>query len=164
MAKKTLILMPSLCMLVAGLLGLRFQITPSLPYGVYLARRYAGGRLVGFCPKGEIQARTWRYRTIGSCPDWRAELQKPVLGHPGDRVILSERGISLNGELLPNTAPYSADHQGRDIAHYPFGTYTITKGELWTVSTHTSRSVDSRYYGPVPIAQVREEMMPLWTW
>src|SRR4051794_19010455 len=108
--------------LIAGVCGLRFNVTPSDPYGIYWASAYRGGDLVVFCP----EAGTWshisaRYRPIGSCADLHAPMLKHVLGKPGDVLTFSEQGFTLNGILLPNTRPRTRDHEGRHLpVHFYF--------------------------------------------
>jgi type IV secretory pathway protease TraF len=43
------------------------------------------------------------------------------------------------------------------------GRYLVAPGELWLVSTRLPNSWDSRYLGPITIAQVRAVARPIWT-
>jgi type IV secretory pathway protease TraF len=44
---------------------------------------------------------------------------------------------------------------------WPAGTYQVPPGEIWTVSSYSPESFDSRYFGPVPLANVRGRARPL---
>ena len=70
--------------------------------------------LVEFCPAEPFASLSIArgYRDPGACRDGAAPLLKPVVASAGDAVELSARGISVNGVLLPNTAPLSKDTKG----------------------------------------------------
>jgi type IV secretory pathway protease TraF len=38
----------------------------------------------------------------------------------------------------------------------------VGSGDIWVLSGHDPRSFDSRYFGPVPVANVQGEARPLW--
>ena len=57
--------------------------------------------------------------------------------------------MAVNGRLLPNTAPLVTDTAGRPLSHWPFGRYVVAPGTVWVASSYSSRSFDSRYFGPV---------------
>jgi conjugative transfer signal peptidase TraF len=130
--------------------GLRFNLTLSAPVGVYEVSR--NGSYLGFCPEGEAAKlsaeRGYRSRSLFACPDGRAELIKPIATHPRDVVTVSAAGIEVNGRLLPESAPQTADRAGRPMTAYPSGIYQATERQMWVVSQHAF-GFDSRYYGPV---------------
>jgi conjugative transfer signal peptidase TraF len=88
---------------------------------------------------------------------------KPVVAKPGDVVELSARGISVNGALLSNTAPLSKDTKGRPLEPWPFGRYVVASGTVWVASSYHPRSFDSRYFGPISAAGIRERLKGLLT-
>src|SRR6266576_2407329 len=58
--------------LIAGwVLGIRLNLTPSLPLGFYTTSRSRGANLVEFCPRGTAAtiSLSRHYRTAGACPD-----------------------------------------------------------------------------------------------
>ena len=73
-------------------------------------------------------------------------------------VELSARGISVNGVLLPNTAPLSKDTKGRPLEAWPFGRYPVTPGTVWVASSYHPRSFDSRYFGPISTSAIRHRL------
>jgi conjugative transfer signal peptidase TraF len=150
---------------VCGFLGLRFNTSPSLPVGLYIVTADSDANLVEFCPAEPLAslAIVRGYREPGACRDRAAPLLKPVIARSGDVVELSARGMSVNGVLLPNTAPLSKDSKGRRLTAWPFGRYVVAPETVWVASSYHPRSFDSRYFGPVSTAAIRERLKPLLT-
>jgi len=148
---------------ICGSLGIRFNLSPSLPMGIYIASK--AGKLVEFCPAEPFAALAIErgYRDQGSCPDGAAPLLKPVVAVGGDSVELSERGLAVNGSLLPDSAPLAADTKGRPLHAWPPGRSIVPEGMLWVISSYNPRSFDSRYFGPIPTTAVRDHVRPLLT-
>lgn len=148
---------------LGAVLGLRVNLTPSLPLGIY--HRSAQGDLVEFCPPSEAGAlaAVRGYRARGVCPDGYVPLIKPVIARPGDEVGIDRRGIRVNGRTLPNTRAHRFDHEGRPLAPWPAGRYRVAEGALWVASSWNDGSFDSRYFGPIPLETVRVRLAPLWT-
>jgi conjugative transfer signal peptidase TraF len=156
--------MPMLGLALLGwALGLRVNLTPSLPLGLY--HRSAEGGLVEFCPPAEAGALAAArgYRARGVCPDRHVPLIKPVIARAGDEVGIDLRGIRVNGRALPNTQAHRFDHQGRPLVPWPAGRYRVAEGTLWVASSWNDGSFDSRYFGPIPTDTVRARLAPLWT-
>jgi conjugative transfer signal peptidase TraF len=143
-----------------GFLGLRINTSPSLPVGLYVVTTDGSANLVEFCPAEPFATLSLirGYRDAGSCRDGGAPLLKPVVANAGDLVELSVRGISVNGQLLPNTAPLPKDTKGRPLTPWPFGRYPLTPGTVWVASSYHSRSFDSRYFGPVYTTAIRHRL------
>lgn len=150
---------------LCGFFGLRFNTSPSLPVGLYIATADSDANLVEFCPAEPFAslAIVRGYREPGACHDGAAPLLKPVVTKSGDVVELSARGMSVNGALLPNTAPLSKDIKGRPLTAWPFGRYVVAPETVWVASSYHPRSFDSRYFGPVSTAAIRERLNPLLT-
>jgi len=146
--------------------GLRLNDSPSMPTGLYVrTSSESKASLVVFCPAEPFARLSVErgYRSRGNCPDGAEPLAKPTAAHPADVVELSAIGITVNGQLLPNTAPLATDTAGRPLPHWPFGKYVVAPGTLWVASSYNSQSFDSRYFGPVKASQVREHVRPLLT-
>jgi conjugative transfer signal peptidase TraF len=150
---------------LSGALGLRINTSPSLPVGLYFTTADAKANLVEFCPAEPFAtlAIVRGYRDPGTCRDGAAPLLKPVVAKSGDVVEVSERGISVNGALLPNTAPLATDTKGRHLEAWPSGCYVVEPGTIWVASSYHPRSFDSRYFGPLPTATVRHRLKALLT-
>lgn len=170
------------CLTVAGVspaTGLVYNFTASSPRGIYktadakvLETTYRDSALerdprrrayVLVCPdqRWPTLRRNPNYRYPGTCDDGLAALIKPVAAWPGDTVNTSPSGVSVNGTLIPHSAPLSADSHGKELHHYDFGTYKVQPGQLWLISSYSVRSYDSRYYGPIPFSAVRAWLTPL---
>ena len=148
-----------------GLAGIRINWTSSLPPGFYLITDDLNARLVEFCPPRIFSPLSIErgYRPGGICPDREAPLLKPVIATPGDTVMVSDDGISVNGRQLPNTRPRPLDSAGRPLKAWPPGIYSVSAETVWVASTYHPNSLDSRYFGPISISTVRHRLRPLWT-
>jgi conjugative transfer signal peptidase TraF len=147
------------------LVGVRINVTPSLPLGLYIATGHQPslGEVAEFCPVGMSAEESARYRGFGlACPDRAIPLLKPVVAMAGDRVEFSPSGIVVNGVQIPNTAPRSRDGKGRPIRAFPAGAVTLRKDEVVVASGYHVGSYDSRYMGPIPVSAIRLSLRPLW--
>jgi conjugative transfer signal peptidase TraF len=142
--------------------GLRINTSASLPVGLYIVN--PNGSFVEFCPDDRGLSAKRHYRARGVCSDGAAPLLKPVIGSPGDEIVLSHAGIAVNDKLLPHSAPLDHDSEGRPLAHWPAGRYTAAPGTLWVASSYNARSYDSRYFGPIRKSSVRASLRPLIVW
>ncbi len=150
---------------ICGWVGLRVNASPSLPLGLYVVSHSATANLVEFCPAEPFArlAIARGYRDQGVCRDGAAPLIKPVVAKAGDVVDLSPRGISVNGALLPNTAPLELDTHRRPLNPWPPGRYVAVPGTVWVASSYDARSFDSRYFGPIHVSTIRSHIRPLVT-
>jgi conjugative transfer signal peptidase TraF len=137
-------------------LGLRLNFTPSMPLGLWRVAappaRPLRGMIVILCiDDAAIAAMALQrgYIGPGSCATGVEPLLKPIAAVAGDIVGVTATGITINGEPLPNTAPLSHDHAGRDLPAQPTGQHEVATDKVWTLSGHTPLSFDSRYYGEV---------------
>ena len=148
------------------LAGLRINVTPSIPLGLYITTRNVPrpGEIAEFCPTGMPEEESSRYRGYGlACQDRAIPLLKPIVAGQGDLVEFSPHGIRVNGHLLPNTAPRLVDGKGRAIRAWPMGVYTVDHRHVVVASTYHPGSYDSRYLGPIPVADMTATLRPLWT-
>lgn len=141
---------------------LRINTSASLPVGLYIVS--SNGTFVEFCPDDHGLSAQRHYRARGVCRDGAAPLLKPVIGRPADEVVVSPAGIAVNGKLLPQTAPLDHDSEGRPLTHWPSGRYIAVPETLWVASSYSSRSYDSRYFGPILEGTVRARLRPLIVW
>lgn len=154
-------------LLAAGfqLAGIRVNASASLPIGLYRTTLDTAANLVEFCPSGPdaILSANRAYRAKGNCSDGAEPLMKPIVAVPGDLVEVSPQGVAVNGRPLPNSAPHSFDTKNRALPHWPFGTYCVSRGTVWVISSFNSRSFDSRYFGPIPVTCIRSYLRPFLT-
>lgn len=78
---------------------------------------------------------------------------KPVAAVEGDCVAISAQGIAVNGVLIPNSRALTIDTMGRPLKPMENGFYTVKPGTIWLISSH-DHSFDSRYFGPLPSANI----------
>jgi conjugative transfer signal peptidase TraF len=145
--------------------GVRINTSYSLPLGLYVTTEDAVAPLIEFCPVEPYATESGKrkYRTHGTAgPGGAVPLLKPVVAVPGDRVVTAADGIRVNGRLLPKTAPLFRDAAGRTLRPWPFGSYVVEEGTVWVASTYNPGSYDSRYMGPIKVAQIRARLRPLW--
>jgi conjugative transfer signal peptidase TraF len=147
------------------LAGIRVNASASLPIGLYRTTSNQSANLVEFCPAEPFASlsATRGYRGTGNCPDEAEPLMKPIVAVASDTVELSPRGLAVNGRLLPHSAPRKLDTLNRSLRHWPFGTYRVSPGTVWVISSYNSRSFDSRYFGPIPVSSIRSHLTPLLT-
>jgi conjugative transfer signal peptidase TraF len=154
----------SLAFIIPAVAGIRINESPSLPIGLYMIND-KNGQLVEFCPAEPFASLAMQraYRGPGTCPDGGAPLMKPEVAQAGDSVELNSRGVAVNGELLPNSAPLQFDTHGRPMGHWQFGRFKVRRGEIWVISSFNARSFDSRYLGPITSGQIQHHLTALLT-
>lgn len=151
---------------LAHSLGLRVNHTPSLPLGLWRISPPVGplprDSIVSFCPpKTEFFREAFDQGTIGHgrCAGGWEPMLKPVAAVTGDRVEVNETGMAINDETVPETKRLPAQE-----AAIPVGVYTVNKDEIWVIANRHPLSFDSRYFGPIPVAQVEGVAKPLLIW
>jgi conjugative transfer signal peptidase TraF len=152
--------------LLAGVFGLRLNTTASVPMGLYRLTDKDHGSYVTFCPVGTdallMNERGYRPRGIG-CRDGFEPLVKPVAAKAGDVVNVGFYGISVNGNLLRNTAAKKQDTQHRLLPILARGNHPVMPGTIWVLSTYNANSYDSRYFGAVSVERIISYAKPIWT-
>ena len=157
---------------VAGLLlgvdlvGLHFNLTASLPLGLYreIPRPARLGDLVAVCPPAEWArfGRDRGYLPPGRCDGGGAPLLKRIVAVEGQVVVIDAAGVAVDGQWLQTPAS-TIDRQGRPLPTWPEGHHRLGPGQLW-IATSDPRSLDSRYFGPVTRDAVLATVVPVWTW
>ena len=139
--------------LIAGLFGLRVNLTPSEPLGLWrivpLHRPVAVGDLVFLCPpRTEVmgQAKARGYLRSGLCSSGYAPLIKTVAALAGQTVAVG-LDVSIDGRQLSHSSLSQVDGRGRALL--PSAGGIVPAGEVFLHSDFVG-SYDSRYFGPVP--------------
>ncbi|MDO5693510.1 MAG: conjugative transfer signal peptidase TraF [Pseudomonadota bacterium] len=150
---------------IAGLAGVRFNITKSLPLGLWhITDQIGRGTYVTACvpptaPMMQVAIER-RYLPDGACKGGYAPLLKRVVAVQGDIVTLTPDAVLVNGVALPNTATLAY----RAIDPLPAverGTYALGPGEFWLIANDDARSFDSRYFGALHRSDIAHGMKPL---
>lgn len=156
---------------IAWVTGVRINLSESVPTGLWREHSLNGafhtGMIVAVCPPDQAvfeMARERQYLSKGWCGSHLEVLFKPVAAVAGDVVDVEDGGVSVNGTALPRSAPLAKDGAGRPLTAMPRGSYVVPSGYVWLLSSYSPSSFDSRYFGPLPLSDVRGEVRPLWLW
>jgi conjugative transfer signal peptidase TraF len=174
-ARGALAALAAIALAIALLIGagrafrIRISTTDSAaPAGVY---RIAGhevrrGTLVAAClPISVAKLGLARgYLRAGDCPGNAEPVDKLIGALPGDLVDIEPTWVSVNGVRFPGSKTAARDSAGRPLAHVAWGKRRAAAGEVWLFGFNDRRSWDSRYFGPVPLANLRGELKPVVTW
>ena len=76
---------------------------------------------------------------------------KRVAGLPCDKIEADSGLIRVNGKVVPDSAPLSADRAGNVMRAYPLPV-SLASGEVW-LSSDSPRGFDSRYLGPARLEE-----------
>jgi conjugative transfer signal peptidase TraF len=155
-----------LCIIAATsqVAGLRLNFSASAPTGIWRvvaaeSETIRRGDLVEVCAPLSTVVIAMRRRGAlppGDCPADVAPLLKPVVAVAGDQVQ-----ISAGMPVIINGIPLSGSRAAANMPSWPVGTYTLPNSTIWLGSSYSASSFDSRYFGPVPIANVRGHATPV---
>lgn len=150
---------------VGAAFGYRINVTQSLPLGIWQKTPDSkGAAYVEFClPESEfaVLVREREYTPHGTCPGGLAPLLKPVVAQAGDLVVITDKGLAVNGKPLLTEPIREHDSKGRPLPAMKPGSYPVPEKALWVISTYHPRSLDSRYYGAISEASVIAGMRPV---
>jgi conjugative transfer signal peptidase TraF len=137
--------------------------THSLPVGLYYwsDAPIKKGSIVLFRPDPTIAPEHLGVERGYEAP--RLPLLKRVVAAEGDVVSVSSSGVSINGQLLPNSAPQSHDESGRALEMAKLDKYKLGGDQVFLMGV-TSTSWDSRYFGAVSLSRCSGSFVPLLTW
>lgn len=134
------------------------NFTSSLPKGVYEEVRCDlkdPTALIQFLPPDDVRE---HYIARGYLTD-RMSLIKPIGAFGGDEVCWSGESLSINGRRVVDIP--IADAMGRPLPH-PSGCEVVSNGSVLPLQTDHPRSLDGRYFGPIPRASILACVRPLW--
>ena len=160
------IIITVLAIMVISYSKLIINITPSLPYGIYIKSKdkIIVGDYVSFCLNDEYRSLglARNYLEPGKACNGSTALIKKVIALPYDKITLGESQIIVSGKTL-NYSTAHFDSQHRKLESYPHGTYT--ENCYWLIGDYDiSHSWDSRYWGCIPPKQIITKIKPLFTW
>jgi signal peptidase I len=88
----------------------------------------------------------------GSTEGGQEDLIKRVVGLPGDQVQVNHGRLYLNGERW--TESYVNDELPDSTS---FGPTTVPEGKVFVMGDNRANSLDSRFFGPVPLENIEGE-------
>ena len=151
-----------------ALAGVSINTTSCLPLGFYQA----------LPPKPLAVGQTWtvclprKWTAFGlhrgylhpgtDCLGGSQPLIKEIAGLPGETVIVSKTGVTIDGKRWPLSAPLTRDTAGRPLVP-DYGTHIIPKGMVWVMGL-SWKAWDSRYYGPIPQRDLLQRQQAVLTW
>ena len=100
----------------------------------------------------------------GACAGDAEPVGKIVGALPGDIVEIEPGWVAVNGVRFKRSAVAARDSAGRPLPHVAWGSHRVAAGQVWLFGFNDRRSWDSRYFGPVPLANVRGEIKPVVVW
>jgi conjugative transfer signal peptidase TraF len=149
--------------------GLKLNTTKSIPLGIYYetSNDIERGSYVLFCPTSSPAfklAKQRDYIGAGFCPGDYGYMMKMVAAKSGDIVSVDERGVFVNGKLLPFSKPFKADGHGDVLPEFRVTSYTLKDDELLLMTDINPRSFDARYFGLLKSSNVQSAIEPVFTW
>ena len=138
------------------------------PAGVYrvVGHDISRGDLVAAClPIAIAQEGLARgYLRTGGCPGDAEPVDKIVGALAGDSVDIESGWVAVNGVRFAHSATAPRDSAGRSLEHVAWGKRTVTANQVWLFGFNDRRSWDSRYFGPIPAANLRGRLEAVLTW
>lgn len=86
-------------------------------------------------------------------------LLKPVAALPGQTVCRTKSAISIDGAHAGDAL--TSDHRGRPLPVWQ-GCHRLSPGEIFVMNPTEPRSLDGRYFGPLPESSVIGRAVSLW--
>lgn len=145
--------LPAALFVGGWMVGLRLNVTPSYPLGLWrivpLHRDVDVGDLIFICPPQSADfdlARMRGYLRSGLCPGWFSPLIKTVVAVSGQQIDISMT-VTVDGTRLAHSDIRRTDAEGRPLPVFAGG--VVPSGQVFLHSNFAG-SYDSRYFGPIP--------------
>ncbi|MGE0105816.1 MAG: S26 family signal peptidase [Thiomonas sp.] len=147
--------------------GWRLNLTESEPLGWYRLHPLDVGETIPreakieLCPPAWVTPRAFPFYLAGDCPGGGMPMLKTVVAIPGDHVVVNLRGVWINGREVPNSGQLlrSGKYPWLQLPHQQ-GSLTLGSRQYWVYGSGATpalaaQSFDSRYWGPITIAEIR---------
>lgn len=132
--------------------------TASVPVGLYrlraVSKLHAGDIIALHLPDRLALLLSQRgYLPLG------VPLLKPVAALPGQTVCRADGSITIDGRPVGDAL--TSDHRGRPLPVWR-GCHRLMRGEIFVMNPAEPRSLDGRYFGPLPASTVMDRAIPIW--
>ncbi|GCD57086.1 MULTISPECIES: S26 family signal peptidase [Acetobacter] len=132
--------------------------TASVPVGLYRLHRnptpHVGDLVAVRLPAQEAMLLATRgYLPLG------VPLLKPVAAISGQSVCRTGQRVTIDGHFAGDAQ--SGDHWGRPLPVWQ-GCRHLASGEVFVMNPAEPRSLDGRYFGPLPVSTVIGRATPVW--
>jgi conjugative transfer signal peptidase TraF len=137
---------------------LLWNASASAPRGLYLLRSaapLAAGELVAVTPPQPLA----RWLASRSYLPIGVSLLKQIAALPGQTVCRKGNTVTIDGAVVARTL--RQDHLGRLLPIWG-GCRRLRADEVFLLNS-VAASMDGRYFGPLPLAAVAAQAIPLWT-
>ncbi|RAZ72888.1 S26 family signal peptidase [Mesorhizobium atlanticum] len=124
-------------------------------YGLGLSGPRTGDFVLARLPKMVAQLADQRGYLPRNVP-----LVKRIAALPGEQVCAFNDAIIVGGEIVARRVP--VDTQGRTLPWWN-ECRALGRDEVFLINGQAPGSFDSRYFGPVPAANIIGRLVPLWT-
>ena len=142
-------------------------VTESIPTGVYWLDRwpsaYSAGDYISFEFKpGDKELKTRYAANVKNFTKMVGATQGWVIKSDATGALTACPPAQWGGACRDMGKPDPVDSKGRTLKPWfkPGSTYALLKDEVWVYGPH-ARSLDSRYYGPVPLTDAQGKAFPL---
>ena len=143
--------------------GFRWNVTPSLPYGIYLLE---SDYSINHLDKNDIVA--FKLDTLTSLAHSRGyllknnQVAKYIMAMPGDTITVKEDCVIVNNDTLHNSAKYNFDSKGRRLPQF-WADHKILSSTEYFFFSPVIKSFDSRYFGLINESQFLGTLDPIIT-
>lgn len=86
-------------------------------------------------------------------------LLKPVSALPGQTVCRAKDSVTIDGKRVGDAL--TSDHRGRPLPVWQ-GCHRLSPDEIFVMNPAEPRSLDGRYFGPLPASSVIGRAVPIW--
>jgi len=150
---------------LAGQMGYRLNTTRSAPLGVWRIisddpTQLRVGDYALLCPPTNKTIRMLVEHgvlTRGDCRNGESPFVKRVVALEGVNFSVTSDGVALDGLVIASSEPVDIVGLSRSAPA------VVPNGHFIGLQTMHPRSIDSRYFGPIPISDVLGIMEPTWT-
>jgi len=140
---------------VGALPWVRVNVTSSAPRGLWrlLAVPAVVEKGMWVTMPAPASVKTW-------APHW-SPLLKPVAAVAGEQVCVAKDTLLIRGESYGRV--FTQDAEGQPLPRLREGCMVVQPGTVFLASAG-HQSLDSRYFGSVPVAALSSRALPLLTW